>query len=486
MLLVERILSRVEANPGAPACVSGDVMLTYRGLLALWSVATRYFHEQGIGVGEPVALTMSQTPLHVVVFLALARLGALVVPVSPFLRPGDRARLFAGYRIRRWISDRDDAQMPGVVPILVRKVHADGTESRLDYGGFVPGAESPLRIALTSGTTGAPRGTMQTHARFVERIDRTEADAVEEPRFIPPNLHVTSALSQAMHVLCKGGLLVFPRGYDNRPFFEAIREHRVTHVAIAGANLALMLEELPEAGPAFDSIRSLRFVGGSPTVALLDRARARFSPHVYVSYGVSEIGRVAIASPEVLAREPRSVGPALPGVRFEVVDAAGNAVARGVPGQARVSFDGMPASYYGPDAADTTRFRDGWFYPGDIARLSEDGLVFVEGRVDDVINLGGRKVSPRFVESILEEFPGVREAAAYVAGEGIGGPRLAAAIIPSGPLDWRALAHHAARALDIRAPAHYFELDSLPRNAAGKLQRDGLPAWVATRGKSRT
>jgi acyl-coenzyme A synthetase/AMP-(fatty) acid ligase len=112
--------------------------------------------------------------------------------------------------------------------------------------------------------------------------------------------------------------------------------------------------------------------------------------------------------------------------------------------------------------------------------------VFVEGRVDDVINLGGRKVSPRFVESILEEFPGVREAAAYVAGEGIGGPRLAAAIVPSGALDWLALARHAARVLEVRAPAHYFELDALPRNAAGKLLRAGLPAWVAANAKSRT
>jgi acyl-coenzyme A synthetase/AMP-(fatty) acid ligase len=486
VLLVERILSRIEAHPGAPACVSGDTMLTYRGLLALWSVATRYFHEQGIGNGEPVALTMSQSPLHVVAFLALARLGALVVPVSPFLRPEDRARVVSAYGIRRWISDREDARMAGVDSLLVRGVRADGTEARLDYGGFVPGAESPLRLAVTSGTTGAPRATLQTHARFVARIDRTESNPVEEPRLIPPDLHVTSALSQAMHVLGKGGMLVFPRGYDNRPFFEAIREHRVTHVSLAAANLALMLEELPDAGPAFDSIASLLFVGGTPTAALLDRARARFSPHVYVTYGVSEIGRVAIASPEVLAREPRSVGPPLPGVRFEVVDDGGNSVARGSPGQARVSFDGMPASYYGPDAGDTTRFRDGWFYPGDVARLSEEGLVFVEGRLDDVINLGGRKVSPRFVESILEEFPGVREAAAYVAGEGIGGLRLAAAIVPSGALDWRALARHAARVLDIRAPAHYFELDALPRNAAGKLLRDGLPAWVAANAKSRT
>src|SRR5260221_626236 len=75
---------------------------------ALWWVATGYLHEQGIGEGEPVALTMSQSPLHLVAFLALARLGAVVVPVSPFLRPADRAETFAKYGIRVAVADRPD------------------------------------------------------------------------------------------------------------------------------------------------------------------------------------------------------------------------------------------------------------------------------------------------------------------------------------------------------------------------------------------
>ena len=486
VLLADRVLESVEANPDALACVSGDETLTYRGFLALWSVATRYFHEQGIGAGEPVALTMSQSPLHLVAFLALTRLGALVVPVSPFLRPADKAETFAKYGIRTAVSDRTDAGAPGARLLLVRSVQAGGTETKLDYSTFTPRADSPMRIALTSGTTGPPKGTLQTQERFVQRLDRMECDVVERPRVIPPNLHITTSLTQAMHALCSGGTVVFPRGYENEPFFDAIRFHGVTHVALPPANLMLMLAALSDDGPAFASIRHLRVLGATPSGALLDLARRRFSPNVFVPYSLGEIGLVSMATPEILAKHPRSCGPLMADVRFEALATDGRVLPRGVAGEVRVAFDGMPTSYYAADEADRSRFRDGWLHSGDLGFVSEDGLVYIEGRVDEVINLGGRKVTPRYVESILEEFPGVREAAVFVSGEGIAGQRIAAAIVPSGPLDWKALARLAERDLDVRAPSHYFEVESLPRNAMGKILRGDLAAWVAAHAKSRT
>jgi len=486
VLLADRVLSRIEADPGAPACISGDETLTYRGLLALWSVATRYFHEQGIAAGEPVALTMSQSPLHLVAFLALTRLGALVVPASPFLRPSDRAEIFAKYGVHAVVSDREDAAVPGARLMLVRSAQAQGSESKLDYSSFVARGDSPMRIALTSGTTGAPKGTLQTQARFVQRLDRMECHVIERPRVIPPNLHITTSLTQAMHALCEGGTVVFPRGYENEPFFAAIRAHGVTHVALPPANLMLMLAGLPDGGPAFPSIRHLRILGATPSVALLDLARRRFSPNVYVPYSLGEIGLVSMATPETLAVDPRSAGLLMNDVRFEALDTEGRVLPPRVAGEVRVRFEGMPTSYYAADGADRTRFRDGWLHSGDLGFLSADGMVRIEGRVDEIINLGGRKVAPGYVESILEEFPGVRGAAVFVSGEGIAGQRLAAAIVPSAALDWKALALFAARQLDVRAPSSYFELDTLPRNAMGKLLRADLPAWVATHAKSRT
>ena len=485
MLLLERILSAVEAHPDAPAFITADAPMTYRDMLALLSVATRDLHEQGIRAQEPVALTMSQSPVHLITFLALARLGALVVPVSPFLRPADKSAIFAKYGVRIAISDRDDAGVPGCRVLLIRAVQAEGNETRLDYGNFVPRDDSPLRLALTSGTTGTPKATLQTHARFVQRMDRAGEDSGERPRFIPPNLHITTALTQTLHTLAEGGVVVIPRGYDARNFLDAINRYGVTHVGLPPAHLAPMLDALPDGGVAFPSLRQLRIMGDTPPAALIELARRRFTTRIFVSYGLGEIGRVAIATPEMLARDAHTAGMPLAGVRFETLDPDGRVLPRGSTGSVRVAFDGMPSSYYGPDASDRSRFRDGWFHPGDIGRFSEEGWVYVEGRGDDVINIGGRKVSPHFVESLLQEFPGVREAAVFASGEAIGGTRIAAAIVPNAALDWSGLARYAERALDVRAPSRYLEVESVPRNAMGKILRTDLASWAEAHGKAR-
>jgi acyl-coenzyme A synthetase/AMP-(fatty) acid ligase len=151
-----------------------------------------------------------------------------------------------------------------------------------------------------------------------------------------------------------------------------------------------------------------------------------------------------------------------PGVRLELLD----------DGEVRVAIPGMPDDYYGPDARQRTRFRDGWFHPGDRGRWSPEGRLYIEGRIDHIINTGGRKVSPEYVEAILMEFPGVRDAAAYPIEDGAGGTLIGAAIVVDATLDREALRAHALARLHVMAPARYVEVASLPRNAMGKLERE--------------
>jgi long-chain acyl-CoA synthetase len=174
---------------------------------------------------------------------------------------------------------------------------------------------------------------------------------------------------------------------------------------------------------------------------------------------------VSMATPAMVLEDPTSVGVVEPGVQLELVDG----------GEVRVKFRHQPEGYYGPDAGDRTRFRgDGWFYPGDRGRMTPAGKLYIEGRVDHIINAGGRKVSPEYVESILMEFPGVREAAAFGIGAEAVETRIAVAIVPSGPLDWKALWAFAFERMNVSAPVRYIEVSSLPRNSMGKLERDGL------------
>jgi acyl-coenzyme A synthetase/AMP-(fatty) acid ligase len=221
----------------------------------------------------------------------------------------------------------------------------------------------------------------------------------------------------------------------------------------------------------------LRLVGGTATPSVVAALTRRITRNVYGSYSTTETGNLALSTPESFAAFPGAAGRVRPDVTLEVVDGKGEPVPPGVSGEIRVRVAGMPMGYHGGVHAE--RFRGGWFHPNDRGHVSAEGIVYVEGRIDDIINVGGRKVSPAHVERILEEHPNVAEAAVFALADPAGNIRTAAAIVPRGALDWAGLARHAADRLDVLAPFRYDEAPSLPRNDMGKLVRKDLARLAA-------
>ena len=470
-LLVDRLLESVARYPARAAFIASGGVVTYRQLLALWSNAARLLHQRGVRAGDVVALWMGQSPLHVVAFLALARLGAVALPVFPNLRFADRLEALRRYGARMVITDAASLDAGGIPLIALTQLDARGDECDFSFTDFAPVPDAPLRLALTSGTTARQKAVLHTHGQFTSRLDRRFYTETDCPRMIPPVLHITDALQFACHALSKGGAAVFPARDDLAGLLQAIHQHAVTHVMTPAAELASMLLLLPEETPAFPSIVQLRVVGTTPSRALVDLARRKFSPHVTSVYALTETGVVAVSGTELLLAHPGCAGRVAPGARVEVVD-----------GVIRVMVDGMPRGYYGPDAS-LPGFVDGWFDTGDRGRVTADGLVWIEGRDDGIINVGGYKVAPEHVEAILSDHPNVQEIAAFPLEEGIDGTRIGAAVVARDALDWRALAKYARTALGAIAPVRYFEVGRLPRNPMGKIVRARLAEWAAENGR---
>ena len=461
-MLLDRILAAVERGPEATAFAWPGRPITYRNLRALVSRAVIHLRANGVGKGDLVSLSLGQSPLYVIMFLALGWIGAVVVPIPVALRRPDRDELIRKYRIGALVTERLEVVPAGCRLVQVTGIGARGDETMDDAGPPGHDAAAPLRLALTTGTTGLPKGVVQTHAGFEDRMDRMHCDVVDVPHVLAPALHITIAINLALHALCKGGSVVFPRSFGNADFFAAIRTHGVTHVTLPPANIGLMLPSLPDTGPAFPGVKHLRLVGSTPTRAVLEAAQRKFSPHVYVPYGLGEVGLVSMATPEMVREDPTSVGVLEPGVELELV----------ADDEIRVRIPNMPHDYHGPDAGKQGRFRDGWFYPGDRGRRAPDGRLYIEGRIDHIINTGGRKVAPEFVESVLMEFAGVRDVAVYPVEDGAGNTLLGAAVV--GGADLAALRAFAQQRLHVMAPATYREVETLPRNAMGKLDRKAL------------
>ena len=471
--LIDRFLAGVRINPAAPAMIAGGRVITHQQVLSLVGATARRLYQEGLRPGGTVGVSMEQGPLHCVAVLALARLGVVSVPIAPGMAPAVRDRLLRGYAIDTLVSSWPAAPGATFRVITLDKLTAVDADADLDFLDFRPQPDTPLRIVLSSGTTKDPRGVLHSHGDWVLRTDRTLVDCDKTSRLIPPDLHITLGMVFTLGVLCVGGTVVFPRSNDRDGLLLAINRCAVSHLIISPASMLPILTLLPQHGMLLPTLRHLRLVGTTPTAALLEKIRTRCTPNVCVPYGLTELGPISMASGAGLERQPDSAGPVYPWARVEIVDANGQPVADNASGEIRVAVDGMPGGYHRVDDDADGKFRDGWFYPGDRGRV-KDGLLFVEGRIDDIINIGGYKISPEKIEATLAEHPAVVDAAVHMAPRAGGEAILAAAVVPVPGVPLGELAAYARRRLGVVAPQSYRTVDKLPRNAMGKLQRDRL------------
>lgn len=472
--LIDRFLAGVRINPAAPAIIADGRVISHQQLLSLVGATARRLHDEGLRAGAIVGVSMEQGPLHCVAVLALARLGVLSVPIAPTMAPAVRDRLMRAYAIESLVSSWSSLAATPFRVITLDRLTASPADADLDFIEFQPVAQTPLRIVLSSGTTKDPRGVLHSHRDWVLRMERTLVDCDRTSRLIPPDLHITLGMVFTHGVLCAGGTIVFPQANDRDGLLLAISRCAVSHLIISPAAMLPIVSVLPEQGMLLPTLKHLRLVGATPTAALLGKLRQHCTPNVCVPYGLTELGPISMADGETLSRHPDSAGQVYPWARVEIIDAAGQPVPAGVSGEIRVAVDATPAGYYRTDDDADGKFRDGWFYPGDRGRVSADGLLFVEGRIDDILNIGGYKISPEKVEATLAEHPSVIDAAVHIEMVAGGESRLLAAIVQMPGTSLDGLAEFGRQRLGIMAPHTYRVVEGLPRNAMGKLQRDRL------------
>ena len=484
--LIERIHAAVAANPAAPAFIFQDGIVSYAQFLSLIHATTALLHDRGIRPGDTVGLSMGRWPMHCVAFLALARLGALTLPLPRNLGPNAGRALAARFGVSTVVSNWKDAPVPpGARLVLLDSMSLSGAVVEPGLGGYQPDGSTPLRVALTSGTTGERRGVVHTHASFMQRVELTALDCDRHSRLLPSDLHITAGFLMTIAVLAQGGTVVFDRTFSVTDIANTIRLYGVTHCLLSPAAIPRIAAVLPEQGLAFPSLRLLRIVGATPPPAMVDLLRSRFTPHVHGVYGITEVGMLALATPDILGAVPGCAGRITPWARIEVLGPEGQPLPPGEIGELRVAIDGMPRQYHcDPPAGAPSRFRDGWFYPGDVGRVTADGLVFVEGRADDIVNLGGHKYALPLIDAGIESHPAVRAAVAFTLEDADGNVVVGAAIErepgPAAP-GLEEIAAWVRRQLRMTVAMRLFEVSGLARDDMGKINRDAVRMRVAGR-----
>jgi acyl-CoA synthetase (AMP-forming)/AMP-acid ligase II len=256
----------------------------------------------------------------------------------------------------------------------------------------------------------------------------------------------------------------------------------------AGVNRASVVPPLlrtlmndPAASPALRQLSVLLVSSSTVSQSLREDVLRQVTPGLYVMYGSNEMPTLAVAAGMAAARTRDTVGYPIPRGELQIVDDNGRPVPPGTVGQIRARNEGMIDSYIDDPEADRTFFKDGWFYPGDLACWSPDGQVIFRGRADDLMIIDGINIFPMEIENCLQDHPGVVEAVAFPLRSERGGDTPAAAVRVRAEVTPAELIGYAKERLGVRHPRRVMIVDDFPRNEMGKPLRHELAAAM-TRG----
>jgi len=469
--------SRADVAPDAPCIADASNDLSNREFETRVLIAAGILEAHGVRSGDVVALMLPNQAEFVVVMFAAWRLGAAVTPVNPALTPKEALHQLADSQARVLINSTGEALVDTVATLSI---------SALREGVPHTGApvEDPAALALliyTSGTTGLPKGVMLDHANIesMTAMGRAGLKVTETDHclLILPLFHVNAIVVSVLVPLASGARVTIRRRFDIDTFFADIETLRPTYFS-AVPTIYTMLGALPP--EVLPDVTSLRYgvCGAAPASAeLLTAFEARFGFPLVEAYGLSEGTCGSTLNPVDGLRKAGTVGLPLPGQRIAIADGQGRHLPPGETGEVLVQGPNVMRGYLNQPEATARTVVNGWLHTGDIGRIDEDGYLAIVGRLKEMIIRGGENIYPKEIEDVLAEHAGVLEAAVVGAPDERLGEIVVAYVArrPGVVLTAEELAAHCGtRLARHKCPAVIHLVDTLPKNAVGKIAKPVL------------
>ena len=491
----EMLSNAVSRRPNGVALISGAQSATYSELDRLVGRAAGGLEALGVEKGDRVAMVIGNSIEFVVVMFAIARLGAVSVPLNIRHQLAENRHIIEDCEAKVVVHEpdlSDKVPAPGPLRSLKHAValRRDGSApplAELLQGSPVTKAvevdeEETATILYTSGTTGRPKGAMLTHFSTIHSVIHYKwvMELTEEDRCLlaVPMSHVTGVVALIDTMVHCAGALIIMQAFKATEFIDLAAGHRITYSLIVPAmfNLCLL-------APNFDSVDLSAWrvsgYGGAimPEVTLEQIAQKLPRLKLINCYGSTETTSPAVFMPpeEAVARK-EYVGLTVPCGHITVMDADGVEVPYGTPGEVYIGGAMVVPGYFKNPEATEREFRAGYWKSGDLGIMDEKGYLRIIDRIKDVINRGGFKIFASEVENVLLDHPGVIEAAVVAKPCPVLGERVHAFVVLREDVDDTDLMHHCANVLsDYKVPEAFHRLEStLPRNANGKVLKREL------------
>ena len=501
------------------------------------SFATALVERYGVGAGDRVAIAMRNYPEWVIAFWGAAAVGAVVVPLNAWWTgpelsyglsdSGSKLAVLDAERLERLAGELPELRNGGLESCLVARIDEEDrfeTAAALVSSGEVERFESVLAvfatseptlpaadispddnatIFYTSGTTGKPKGALGTQRNIctnlmslgfvnargsltasAEHLEQTSGGEQSAYLLTVPLFHATGCHAILVPNTTIGGKLVMMRRFVPERALELIERERIT---IFGGvpTVAWQVIESPDfAKRDTSSVRAIAYGGAPAPPELLRKIRQHFpSGSASNGYGLTETSSVtSLNSGEDYFRKPDSVGPPVPVVDIRIVGPNGEDVPPGETGELWIKGPNVVRGYWNKPEATALSFSDGWLHSGDVAKVDEEGFIYIVDRAKDMVIRGGENVYSAEVEAAIFEHQAVADAAVIGVPHEVLGEEVGAVVVvkPGCQLSADELqAHLAARIAAFKVPTHIFFYDGeLPRNPAGKVLKRELRTKV--------
>ncbi len=443
----------------------------------------------GLNNTDRAAILMENCPEYVISFFAILRAGGIAVPVNSFLTPGEISYILNDCNCRILVygkgfsrhAEKIRDSIPGLKTVRFEEIPGQ------DYAAYRGDSGDTAVLLYTSGTTGFPKGAMLSHKNLISNAEACmkviQVSHRDRVLLFLPLFHSFSLTVCVILPVCAGACIVLLESV--KPFsrlINAIFRDRITlFVGVPTVYNILSKKRLPFfAKYLLKFLMNIRACISGAAALPADTIRAfeeRFKVPLLEGYGLTETSPVVSVNPLNGVRKPGSVGPPLPGIEVAVIGEDGKRIPAGEIGELIVKGPNVMKGYFNREEETAGVLKDGWLYTGDMAKIDEDGYIYIVDRKKDLIIIDGMNVYPKQVEDIVIKDPRIEECAMVGIPDGRGSeiPVLFlkkadnAAVSENEIRDY--LKGHIAR---FKMPRRMVFVDRFPKTATGKIKKTEL------------
>lgn len=492
------IEARAERNPASVAIVAPNrTPLTFRALSRQIDETIRRLHAMGICRGDRVAIVLPNGPEMLVAFIAVAAM-ATSAPLNPAYLTSEFEFYLSDLKAKALITQPDlnssavaTAQAHGI-PVIELSPVREAPSGTFTLNGNVGSSASSRDLAQaddtalvlhTSGTTSRPKIVPLSHRNICASAlnigTALQLKASDRCLNVMPLFHVHGLVSAALSSLAAGASVVCAPGFYAPLFFDWLAEFRPTwYTAVPTIYQAILARALANRETiALSRLRLIRSASAALPPQVMTELEEVFNAPVIEAYGMTEAAHQMTSNPlPPRERKKGSVGVAA-GPEVAIMDDRGDLLPPGEAGEIVIRGSNVMQGYEDNSAANNHAFVKGWFRTGDQGYMDPDGYLYIKGRLKEIINRGGEKISPREIDEVLMDHPCVAQAVAFAAPHATLGEEVMAAVVlhNKGSITEKELREFAATRLAyFKVPRQVILLDEIPKGPTGKLQRIGL------------